>query len=187
MAYKTRAGETQYQARQRIARAKGFRTYREYRTSSPQARERATEALIRRDEGYGRSARSAARVIRTRARQEVETGAGRVLTTGSVERVRRFIGVQPSGAELSWRVVVRVRGGEFDRRRRDKRRGRGRETGFRVITWTDRAQVWTADDREAFGDELDQEIQGELDRLYSGYHDWTPDTIAIVARGSRAA
>lgn len=200
MAYKARPGETQHHARERIAREKGFDSYRQYRQQSGQARERATRELAARDPGYARTLRSSTAAIRARARERVATPAGTILTTTSMARLRAAVRDHPD-VVLPFTIVVTVEG--VDRRRRDARRSKGRDTGYRTlrIGITDDAgfiprdaQYLVSTDTVAdFEADLDVAITDAIQHLDSptGNEVFTIDTISVVlprsSSSSRAA
>lgn len=105
MAYKVRAGETQHAARERIAREKGFRSYRAYRQAGARERERATERLAARRPSYRRS--NVAQ-IRSRARADVRAGGRRILTTRDWRRARAAIAGLPDHAEIALRADLEL-------------------------------------------------------------------------------
>lgn len=179
MAYRRREGETAHQARERIAREKGFRSYRDYRKRSAQERQNATAALVRARgprSSYARGARGADVTIRNRARQRVETTAGTVLTSRDPRRLRPAIAAASPDAMVSFRVVVRVE--DVDRRRRDPRRRRGRDSGFRNLEWQTAAGMIDTSSPAALRRWLDAEIRRQMNRRYPG--GYTVDTVTVV-------
>lgn len=137
MAYKTRPGETQHQARERIARAKGFASYRAYRKAPAKRREEATTQLARRDPGYARTSRSSRGTIRTRAGRRVSTPGGLVLTTTDMRRLYAELrDLAPGRAVNVWACVKndRLVAAGHRRKRGDRRRFTVGDQGFRQVT-----------------------------------------------------
>lgn len=178
MAYRTRPGETQFQARQRIARAKGFGSYRQYRQAGVQAREASTRRLASRDRGYRDRARGVVETIRTRQRARVETGAGVVITSTSMTRLRAELRDHGAG-QVQVRAVVSL--GGVDRRRRDPRRRHGRETSFRVVSFTAWADDFDTSSVDAFTADLEDAITDQLEQMYAGVGtDWALDSLSVL-------
>ena len=179
MAYKTRPGESQFQARQRIAREKGFASYRDYRTSSAPVRERSTRALAARRPDY--DVRSATASIRRRASTRFVSAAGETLTSASVRAQYAHVrGADPDGVAV-FQLTVLV--GAVDRRRRDARRTRGRDSGYRTLQFTVPIADTDVDDGlGAFADWLDGAVDDALDALYSGGSGsgWTIDSMSVT-------
>jgi hypothetical protein len=188
MAYKTRPGETQHQARERIAREKGFGSYREYRKRSGQERERATRQLAANNPEYARTVRASSAAIRTRAARDERYPGGRVLTTTDYRRLRAAVrDAEPTSVELHFRVVVFL--GGIDRRRKDARRQKGRDTAYRTLRFTAWPDDFDTSDADGFAGDLDAMIDGALDRLYAGGGGaaWALDTVRLIVPGRAAA
>lgn len=174
MAYRTRPGESQYAARNRIARAKGFGSYREYRTASAQVRERSTRKLAREDARYARTLDSSTASIRKRAAAYVRGAHGSTLTSTDLRRQYAHVrgAHRAAGGDVDVSVYAVVQMGGFDRRRRDPRRHHGRETGYRTLRFTTTSSDLAADDDGdpgAFADAMDEAMDSELEGLYAGY------------------
>lgn len=180
MAYKTRPGESQFQARQRIARAKGFASYSKYRRAPVNDRLGATRRLQTRDAAYARRSKGSENVIRTRSRQRVVTPAGTVLTSTDMRRHRALAReAEARDLPVSYTVVVRLPG--FDRRRRDKRRRRGRETARRTVRFTIDPGEIDVSSVGAFTDEWREALIDALESLYAGGGGFAVETITAVA------
>lgn len=185
MAYKTRPGETQHQARERIARAKGFASYRGYRTAGVQRRTAATGALAARDPGYRERAKGALRTIETRRRARgITTPAGTVITTTSPRRLRAA--VRDATGPVDFTVTVSL--GGIDRRRRDPRRAHGRDTAVRTVRFTVYPGEADTDTVADFADWLDDAIDDAIDELYAGSSgNAAVQSISVVVPMGRAA
>lgn len=172
MAYKRRAGETAHGARERIARAKGFRSYSEYRRSSAQVRENATRRLAREDASYRANLESATASIRRRASARVRGEHGTTLTSTDMRRQYAHVrAAHRRNGEVDVHVYAVVQVGGIDRRRRDPRRARGRDTGYRTLRFTTTSTDLAADDdgdSGAFADAFADAIDDALDSLYAG-------------------
>lgn len=184
MPYKQRPGESQHQARERVARAKGFDTYSQYRRASAQDRQRATRRLIAESgesSSYRRGARGADVTIRNRARARSVTAAGEMTTTRDRRRLRAIVAdAQARGLSVTARVVVQV--DAFDRRYRDPRRRKGRDTGVRTIKRLDVSSLDTSS-AAAFADDLSDAIADAIDEMYAGAGSsggWSVETMTVT-------
>lgn len=94
--------------------------------------------------------------------------------------VRAAVRDQGGDVGVSMYAVVTLTG--IDRRRRDPRRGKGRDTGYRTVRgFTSSDELETDEGREAFVDAFEQWIDDLLESMYGGAGErWSLDQLAVT-------